>query len=104
MRKEPTEGEDVTDSRRGAGHQDMTRMGVRYGGTPHAHSSGLQTLGAYHITGHLNCMQATRSDRDLVALYRRTEWMAWGYKRLSSPLIAVYQVTDAQQQQQQQQW
>ena len=27
-RKEPTEDEDVTDSRRGAGHQDMTRMGV----------------------------------------------------------------------------
>ena len=33
MRKEPTEGEDVTDSRPGAGLQDMTRMGVRYGGT-----------------------------------------------------------------------
>ena len=50
-------------------------------------------IGPYHITGHLNHKQAKRSDCNMVALYCYTEWMEWRYKRLSSPLIAVYQVT-----------
>jgi len=56
--------------------------------------------------GHLNLLQAKRTDCDLVALYRYTEWMAWRYQRLSSfsqLYTSLYQVRSRHAQQQQQQ-
>lgn len=61
------------------------------------HSYTAPDIGPYHITGHLNHIQATRADCDLVAPCRRTEWMDGG----TSAYVAVYHVTDAQQWQQQ---
>ena len=54
------------------------------------HSCTAPDIGPYHITGHLDHIQATRADCDLVALYCCTEWMDGG----TSAYVAVYHITD----------